>query len=238
MFFIDDSGLHGTSISSTRSRRGSARDGRLDFLATVPFEANPHYDATWRANLLLEQRDGASLRELAERHAPRSKSQIGRDLILASDEAAAAERERVESAKTQSVERDRPAASVWLVDHGAGAIVHPDGQIVQSRPHLRRKSRAPVEGAPLSEVAEWNRQLEAGAVAANRRARLSDAGFARYVTPISAGSYDPRIASEIERVRGIIKDDVLRDLLDDGVDPFVAEAAADERAAEWKPAKV
>jgi hypothetical protein len=108
------------------------------------------------------------------------------------------------------------------------AVVRPDGSHVPVGPRYRDD-----DVTALRQRNEERRMI----ADANVLAGLSSDGFAVLVTPLGRTNYDPLDPSDVERARTMLRDDVLRDLLDGGEDPFVAEVAAEERAREWEPAR-
>lgn len=201
----------------------------------MPFKPDPRFDSPeWRADLLLRQRSTkASVRRLAEETPGRSRSAIAEDLALARREEAIAHHQAVSAAKARSEGRTRPGEpekpgyQVWLQDQRAGAV-RPDGSHVPVGPRYRDD-----DVTALRQRNEERRMI----ADANLLAGLSPDGFALLQTPLGQTNYDPLDPSDVERARTNLRDDVLRDLLDGGEDPFVAEVAAEERAREWEPAR-
>jgi len=73
------------------------------------------------------------------------------------------------------------------------------------------------------------RELERLTAQANLRAGLSADGMATYVTALGRGAYDVYDPSDVERVRGIIRDDEIR--------AGACEELAEHLAQSWQPAR-
>lgn len=178
----------------------------------------------FRVHALALQRAGLSIRAIAA-ETGRSKSSLVRDLLWAREEeraAKAAKRAGVGREPDQGAER-RPGASVLILDHH-GDLRRPDGTRVAS---AQFKLPRPLHRKGLAAVMEENQRIV--------RAGLSATGMAQYETPIGRGSYDPADRGDVERVRGVIRDDVRRYCVAEGNSPEVAEMHADEAADNWQP---
>lgn len=199
----------------------------------MTFVPDPRFDSPeWRAELLLRQRAGKlTVRQLEEDTPGRGRTAIAEDLALARREEQMGRLEAVNAAKRRSERRRAPepapksGAQVWLIDHLHGAVVRPDGSQVGVR----------YDDSDVTALRQRNEERRMIADA-NVLAGLAANGLARLETPLGALNYDP-LPDDVERVRGLLREDVERYLLDQGEDPLVASAAADERAREWEPAE-
>ena len=194
----------------------------------MPFETrNPTQDtAEYRAELLLRQRAGkASVRALAE-EIGRSKSWTARALALAREEERAAfeAEQAARCAKPKPDPDPKPGFKVWVLDnHG----LHRGGAAIDRERFNRLSRRANSSDAATAIRAA--RELERLTAQANLRAGLSADGMATYVTALGRGAYDVYDPSDVERVRGIIRDDEIR--------AGACEELAEHLAQTWQPAR-